>query len=398
MSTTRTRAPLIGAGVSTESDAELAIDEALDRALPPLAGERADLAILFASPHHRGAYPRLLERLAARAPSAVQFGCTGEGVIATGVEVEDAPGLAVWLAHLPGVAVEPVRMRFRAQGQEGYIDGFSAPTTDRAVLLLLADPFTFPADLFVEHLNQAVPGLPVVGGMASGGNTRESVRLFFQGAVLHEGAVGAILTGHVAVTTVVSQGCRPLGPLFTVNRSERNVVHELDGAPAVRRLEELYRAAGERDQLLLRRGLHLGIAVTEGGSELGRGDFVIRNVVGMDAESGALAVGDVVEEGRRVRFHVRDAESAREDLRLLLDAERLLVERPPVGALLFSCNGRGQKLFGQPSHDAGALGRTFGPLPVAGFFCQGELGPVAGRNFLHGFTASIALFLPAASV
>lgn len=394
MTTTRTRLPLIGAGVSTQVDAVAAVDEALEHALPSLAGERADLAIVFASPHHASAYPRILARLAERAPAAAQFGCSGEGVIATGVEVEDAPGVAVWLARLPGVGIEPLRLRFRAVGREGYIEGFEAPASDRAVLLLLGDPFTFPADSFIAHLNATVPGLPVVGGMASGGATRESVRLFFQGAELHDGAVGAVLTGDVAVTTVVSQGCRPIGQAYVVTKSEGNIVHELNGEPALRKLEEVYRAASEREQTLMRRGVHLGVAVAERDTELGRGDFVIRNVVGMDPESGALAIGDAVEAGQRVRFQIRDAESAREDLRMLLDAERLLVEQRPAGALLFSCNGRGQKLFGQPSHDASALGRAFGPMPVAGFFCQGELGPVGGKNFLHGFTASIALFLP----
>lgn len=394
MTTTRTQVPLIGSGVSTHPDGRVAIEEALERALPALGGEQADLAIVFASPHHAQWYAEIVQRLARHAPTAVQLGCTGEGVIATKVEVEDAPGLAVWLARLPGVRIEPVQLRYRVVGHEGRIDGFRAPRGERAVLILLADPFTFPADLFLQQVNAAIPRLPILGGMASGGHQRGTIRLFFQGSVLDEGAVGVLLTGNVAVATVVSQGCRPLGAVHVVTKAEQNVIHELDGAPTVRKLEELYRAASERDQLLMRRGLHVGVAVGAREGELGRGDFVIRNVVGMDPESGALAITDVVEEGRLVQFHVRDADSARQDLRMLLDAERLLEERRPVGALLFSCNGRGQRLFGQPHHDASALGRVFGALPVAGFFCAGELGPVAGRNFLHGFTASIALFLP----
>lgn len=398
MTTARTEIPLVGAGVSTHPDGRVAIEEALERALPALGGENVDLAMLFVSPHHAHTYSEILQGLERLAPASVQLGCTGEGVIATRVEVEDSPGLAVWLAHVPGVRLEPVRLRFRVVGREGRIDGFQAPRGERAVLVLLADPFTFPADLFLQHVNATAQGLPIVGGMASGGQQRGTTRLFFQGSVLDEGAVGVVLTGNVAVATVVSQGCRPLGAVHVVTRVEQNVIHELDGALALRKLEELYRGASERDQLLMRRGTHLGVAVGAPEGEFGRGDFVIRNIVGMDAESGALAITDVVEEGRLVQFHVRDADSAREDLRMLLDAERLLEDRRPVGALLFSCNGRGQRLFGQPHHDASALGRVFGALPVAGFFCAGELGPVAGRNFLHGFTASIALFLPASEV
>ena len=254
---------------------------------------------------------------------------------------------------------------------------------------MLADPYTFPAHLLLDHLNEHAPGLPVVGGMASGGIVAGRTRLITDDEILTEGAIGAILEGAHGATAVVSQGCRPVGETFAITRAERNVVFELGGQPALKRVEELYTTATERDQLLMRRGLHVGQATTELKPELGRGDFVIRNLVGVDRDTGAIAISDMAEVGQTVQFQVRDAESAREDLRAMLEPERAA---PVAGALLFSCNGRGQGLFGQPDHDVSAVRRAFGDIPVAGFFAAGELGPVAGRNFVHGFTASILLF------
>ncbi len=396
MTTTRTRLPLIGAGVSGAASARDAVDEALAAALPALEGETPDLGLVFASSHHADSYRDVLFWVIERATPRALIGCSAGGVIATGVELEDAPGVVVWLGRLPNVGIEPVRLRFRRDGDEGIIDGLGALGGGTSALLLLADPFTFPADLLARHLNVASAGVPIVGGMASGGFQPGTTKLFFMGEVLAEGAVGAVLSGAVTIATVVSQGCRPIGRPYAVTEADGNVLRGLDGEPALRRLEETYAKASERDQLLIRRGLHVGIAV-RGQQDLGRGDFLVRNVVGADPETGALAITDAVEAGQVVQFHVRDADSAREDLRLLLDAGRLLEARRPAGALLFSCNGRGQNLFGEPHHDARALARTYGQLPVAGFFCQGELGPIGGRNFVHGFTASIALFLPPTS-
>lgn len=342
--------------------------------------------MIFASIHHAESYATILERTAERAPAATQVGCTAEGVLATGVEIEDAPGLSVWVARLPAVEIEPVRLTFRREDERGVVHGLDVLPGEGSALLLLVDPFSFPADHFLSELNRLAPGVPVIGGVASGGNRPGATKLFFQGRVLDDGAVGARLSGRLAVATVVSQGCRPIGSTYRVTRAEANILRELDGAPALRRLEEVYETASERERTLLRQGVHLGVAV---GSE-----FVNRNVLGADQETGALAVGDLVEEGNTVRFQIRDAESADEDLRLLLDGQRLLLPARPAGALLFSCNGRGQRLFGRPHHDVGALERAFGRVPVAGFFAQGELGPIGGQNFLHGFTASVALFLP----
>jgi small ligand-binding sensory domain FIST len=380
----------VGAGLSTLADGEAAARAALDAALAPLAGAAADLVLLFVSPQHEDVQRRIIDIATERVEGATVLGCSAGGVIGSDREIEDAPAVAAWAAALPGIAVQPFRLTFQKEGDHAIIEGLEElPAGGEApVLLMLADPFSFPADVLLDHLNEAAPGLPVVGGMASGGLEAGRNSLYFNDEILRDGAVGAILTGP-GLSAVVSQGCRPVGETFAVTRAEQNVLYELGGEPAMRRIEELYAAASERDQLLIRRGLHVGTAITETKPELARGDFLVRNVIGVDRDSGAIAVSDLVEVGRTVQFQVRDAGSAREDLREVLGRERATHPGPVAGAVLFSCNGRGSALFGEPDHDVRALRRVFGDVPVAGFFAAGEIGPVAGRNFLHGFTASI---------
>jgi small ligand-binding sensory domain FIST len=319
------------------------------------------------------------------------LGCVAGGVIGGAREVEDAPAVAVWAATLPGVTVRPFTLTYAEEEEHAVFDGLEEVPTRApdSALVMLADPYTFPAHLLLDHLNEHAPGLPIVGGMASGGLSAGRTRLITDSEILAEGAVGAILEGARGATAVVSQGCRPVGETFAITRAERNVVFELGGQPAVKRIEELYASATERDQLLMRGGLHVGQATSELKAELGRGDFLIRNLVGVDRDTGAIAINDMAEVGQTIQFQVRDAESAREDLRATLELQRAA---PVAGVLLFSCNGRGKGLFGQPNHDIGAVRRAFGDIPVAGFFAAGELGPVSGRNFVHGFTASLLLF------
>jgi small ligand-binding sensory domain FIST len=385
--------PLVGAGLSTHEDGREAARAALDTALAALDGRPADLVFLFVSPQHEDVQRSIIDVATERVEGATVLGCSAGGVIGAGREIEDAPAVAAWAASLPGIGVQPFRLTFQREDDHAIIEGLEelpAPDED-PVMVMLADPFSFPADVLLDHLNDTSAGIPIVGGMASGGLEAGRNSLYFNDEILRDGAVGAILTGG-GMATVVSQGCRPVGRTYAVTRAERNVLFEMGGAPAMSRIEELYAESTERDQLLIRRGLHVGSAITETKPELGRGDFLVRNVVGVDRDTGAIAISDVVEIGRTVQFQVRDAESAREDLRVVLERERSTRPADVAGALLFSCNGRGSALFGQPDHDVNAVRRAFGDVPVAGFFAAGEIGPVAGKNFLHGFTASILLF------
>jgi len=389
--TTKLAALRVGAGLSTRRSGLAAADAALGAALEPLAGAIPDLAFLFVAPQFEDELAAIVESANASLGGGVLLGCVAGGVIGATREVEDAPAVAAWAATLPGVTVRPFLMTYSEEEEHAVFDGLEeVPTTaPDSVLLMLADPFTFPAHLLLDHLNEHAPGLPIVGGMASGGLTAGRTRLILDDEIHTEGAVGAILEGAAGASAVVSQGCRPVGETFAITRAERNVVFELGGEPAVKRVEELYATATPRDQLLMRRGLHVGQAASELKAELGRGDFVIRNLVGVDRGAGSIAISDMAEIGQTIQFQVRDADSAREDLRQILEIERL---SPVAGALLFSCNGRGKGLFGEANHDVGALRNALGDIPVAGFFAAGELGPVSGRNFVHGFTASMLLF------
>ena len=381
----------VGAGLSTRRSGLAALEEALGEALSPLRGAIPDLTFLFVAPQFQDELDELVESANASLGGGTLLGCVAGGVIGGSSEVEDAPAVAVWAATLPGVVVRPFTLTYAEEEEHGVFDGLEEVPTRApgSVLVMLGDPYTFPAHLLLDHLNEQAPGLPIIGGMASGGTAPGRTRLIHDDEILDEGAVGVILEGAHGVSAAVSQGCRPVGETFAITRAERNVVFELGGQPALTRVEELYATAGERDQLLMRRGLHVGQATSELKAELGRGDFVIRNLVGLDRDTGAISISDMAEVGQTIQFQVRDAESAREDLQAALERER---STPVAAALLFSCNGRGQALFGQPNHDIDAVRRAFGDIPVAGFFAAGELGPVGGRNFVHGFTASLLLF------
>lgn len=377
----------IGAALSTEPDPTTATEEAAERARSQLDGGGASLAMLVASRHHAHAVEVASETLRATAQPERVIGCVAETVVGDGREVEEGPAVAVWLASLPE-PVETFHMEFVRTTEGGVFGGYRFE--EPSAYLLIADPFSFPVDLLLEHLNERVPGTVVMGGMASGGMGTGQNRLFLDERVVDSGAVGARLPG-VRIRPLVSQGCRPIGSAYTVTRADGNVIQELGGRPPLERLQELVAKMSPADRELLERGLHVGRVIDEYKVDPGRGDYLVRGVAGLDQRTGAMAVGDRIEIGETIRFHVRDAATADEDLRTLLERDL----DPAAGALLFTCNGRGSRLFPLPDHDASIVAEHLGGAPLAGFNCAGEIGPVGGQNFLHGFTASIALLVDA---
>jgi small ligand-binding sensory domain FIST len=364
---------------------------AASEARAALGDVQPSFGVLFASADFLGSAEILLGAISAQTGPMPLVGCVAEGVISGAREVESGPAVSLWLAAELG-PVETFAMEFVRTPSGGAIGGYRFEPGQPGVHLMICDPFTFPADDLLGHLNEHVPGAVVLGGMASGGLDQRQSRLFLDSRVLSQGAVGAYLP-EAEVHTLVSQGCRPVGDPFTVTAATGNVIHELGGRPPVERLQELAGALTPAEREQLASGLHVGIVINEYQAERQQGDFVIRGVLAADQESGAIAVGDHVEVGQTVQFQVRDASSADEDLRRALEREvAALGGRPAAAALLFTCNGRGSRLFSEPDHDAGLLARLVGEMPVAGFSCAGELGPVGGRNYQHGFTASIALF------
>ncbi|HEV3135073.1 MAG TPA: FIST N-terminal domain-containing protein [Acidimicrobiia bacterium] len=364
-----------------------AVGEAAGEILERLDGEGCDLAVCFASTHHVGAFEDIGPALRNILEPRVLVGGTAVAVAGGPHEIEENPALTVFAARLDAATLTPVTLRVQETPDGAALTGW--PSLDRSPgsLLLFADPFTFPVDAFLQRVNRDLPGLQIIGGLASAAGSPGGNRLVLDERVVDEGAVGVFVDGGgIEVRTLVSQGCRPIGRPYVVTRGEQNLIEELGGKPAIERLQELAGAASEEERELLRRGLHVGLVVDEHKAEFGRGDFLVRNLLGADESSGALAVGEQVSVGQTVQFHVRDAGAADEDLREMLngvDAE---------AALLFTCNGRGRHLFTVPDHDAGMVENLLGPIPLAGAFCAGEIGPVGGRNFLHGFTASLALF------
>jgi small ligand-binding sensory domain FIST len=356
-------------------------------------GERhpPSFGILFASPHFHDSAEALLAAVLEETGPVPLIGCVAETVIGGAREVESGPAVSLWLAGDAG-PVETFSMDFVRTASGGAYGGYRFEPDRPGIHLMICDPFTFPVDHLLAHLNASVPGTLVMGGLASGGIGLRQSQLFLDGRVLSEGAVGAYLP-RAEIHPLVSQGCRPIGDPFTVTAAEGNLIQELGGRSPVERLQELAAALTDRDRDLLTQGLQVGIVMNEYQAELHQGDFLIRGVVGADPETGAIAVGDEVGVGQTLQFHIRDADSADGDLqRTLGDEAAALAGHRPAGALLFTCNGRGSRLFPGPDHDAGLLAKVFGDIPVAGFFCAGELGPVGGQNYLHAFTASIALF------
>ena len=353
--------------------------------LPP------SFAVLFASAHFFTSAEVLVAAVAEETGQVPLIGCVAEGVAGGAREIESEPAVSLWLAAGLG-PVETFAMEFVRTPSGGAFGGYLFDQGQAGVHLMICDPFTFPVSDLLSHLNEHVPGTAVMGGVASGGLQRGQSRLFQDGRVLTHGAVGVYLP-LAEVHPLVAQGCRPVGDPYTITQADGNVIFELGGQPPLERLQELATALPGRDWELLARGVYMGMVIDEYQAEPGQGDFLVRGVVGTDAESGAIAVGDEVEVGQTVQFHVRDAHSADEDLRRTLEREvAALGERRAAGALLFTCNGRGSRMFAEPDHDASLVTKVLGEIPLAGFFCDGELGPVGGQNFLHTFTASIALF------
>jgi small ligand-binding sensory domain FIST len=382
--------------VATSPDLERAVSEAAAEVRVGLGEAPPDLAIVFVSQHHEDGYARVPALLRAALAPAHVIGCSAGGVIGGGREVERRAGVSLTAAALPGVDVAPFHVAPDGCPGEGAAPeawhrllGVSASREPQ--LLVLADPFTFDAEHFVAGVDTAFPGGTTIGGLASGGHAPETNALYLDDAVHRTGLVGVALGGDVRVDTIVAQGCRPIGDPMFVTRCDRNVLMELDGRRPLEILEELVSKADARDRELFAHSLFLGIVMREQQHEYHQGDFLIRNVVGLDRTTGVLAIGALLRTGAVVQFHLRDARTSAEDLETLLAGHR---GGAPAGALLFSCLGRGVHLYGRADHDTEAFRAHLGDVPLGGFFCNGEIGPVHGTTFVHGYTSSFGLFRP----
>lgn len=384
--------------LSHERSPRFAIAEALESIEADLDGIDADLVLLFVYPSQTDQYQLVIEAIAERYPTAALVGCSAAGVVGGGEEVEHEPALGLTAAILPGVDAEifhllPNEMEVLGDEPALWRRRFGVLPRERPQFVLFPDPFTCDADVLVRALDAAYPDSPKIGGLASGGTAPGENRLFAADEIHSAGAVGVMLSGNIIMDTIVAQGCRPIGDPLFVTWAEDNLLCQLEGRRATEVLSELYESLPSGDQELFRSSLHIGVVMQEGAEEYRHGDFLIRNVIGMDPDSGVLAVGERLNNGQVVQFHVRDAKTSAKDLESMLHRCRdQLGDSDPQAALLFSCLGRGEQLYGVAHHDSNMIADNLGRMPIGGFFCNGEIGPVGGRSFLHGYTSSIAVF------
>jgi small ligand-binding sensory domain FIST len=379
--------------ITSARDTNEAVEELLgpiDSRVPP---GMVDLVLFFTTKRSDDELDEIAERVTATFPGAVLIGCTAHGTIGCDKELERKPAMSLLAASMPDVDIRPFQLRQpeleSATSAPGWERIVGASPESKPVFVAFADPFRLAIHDLIDRLNDAYPGAPLFGGVASAGRKPRQNRLILNGDLFREGAVGVAMTGRLVVENVVSQGCRPIGTPFVITKGERNVILELGGRAPLERLHRVLTNLSDADEQLARQSLFVGRVIDEYKDQFVRGDFLIHNIIGVDRESGAVAIAGHARVGATMQFHVRDAASADEDLRSLLAPHAAADVR---GAMLFGCNGRGTNMWPQPGHDIGVLREVLGDVPTAGFFCGGEFGPVGGRNFLHGFTASIALF------
>ncbi len=379
---------------TTEHDVDRAATALVDQIRAQTDARDFDFAMAFFSANFTAVAPSGADRLHTALNPHVLIGCTCEGVIGKDQEIENQPAVTLVAARMPGVHLVPFSLdaddwdtledaeRFRA---------LVATPDDTRLVVMVADPFTTPMDAVLGAFNAHYTGIPIIGGMASGAQRPGGNALMLNDRAFASGAVGVALAGDFEVDIIVSQGCRPFGRTLTVTEADENVIKSLEGEPPLKHIQNLVAQLSEDDQALLKNGLFVGRAI-ETGRALGRGDFLIRSLLGVDRQSGAIGVGDSIHAGETIQFHLRDQRTAEEDLELLLTPQAL--DAPASGALLFSCNGRGTRLYDHPNGDISTIQNVLGGVNLAGFFAAGEIGPVGGKNFLHGHTASMALFRP----
>ncbi|MGK7877970.1 MAG: FIST N-terminal domain-containing protein [Xenococcaceae cyanobacterium] len=408
--------------LSTRPSLEAAVAEVVDGVEGSMSGA-PDIGILFISSAYASDYPRLMPLLLERLPIPVLIGCGGSGIIGMNsqnqvLEVEGNPALSLSAAFLPDVEVNPLRISAEElpdldSSPEAWVELVGVPPQKQPQFILLSDPFSSRINDLLEGLDFAYPGSVKVGGLASAGSRGVQSSLFYHsqdrpGKFLHSnGTIGVALSGNIVLETIVAQGCRPIGQPYRVSKGERNVILELADTdntdmtteesysrPPLEVLRDIIQTLSEKDRQLAQNSLFIGIARDEFKLQLGQGDFLIRNLLGVDPKFGAIAIGDRVRPGQRIQFHLRDSQTSAEDLELLLDDyQQEKGDAPPaVGALMFSCLGRGEALYGKPNFDSELFRRYLKNIPLGGFFCHGEIGPVGGRTFLHGYTSAFGIF------
>ncbi|WP_445635072.1 FIST signal transduction protein [Nostoc sp. DSM 114161] len=391
--------------LSTHHSLEAAVADVVQRAVSSLTAP-ADLGLVFISSAFTSEYSRLLPLLAEKLSVPVLIGCSGGGVIGTTVsgetqELEAEPAISLTLAHLPGVQVRVFHVVAEElpdldSSPDAWLDLVGVPPNPTPHFILLSSSFASGINDLLQGLDFAYPGSVIVGGQASGGGMGGRVALFCKDdhsdlgqSLYREGTIGIALTGNIVLETIVAQGCRPIGKPLQVTKADRNIILELDEQVPLIVLRDLIASLSEEERTLAQHSLFVGVAMDEFKLALQQGDFLIRGILGVDPTAGAIAIGDRVRPGQRLQFHLRDAQASAQDLELLLQSyqDQRNSEPSAAAALMFACLGRGEGLYGKPNFDSELFRRYIKDIPVGGFFCGGEIGPVGGRTFLHAYTS-----------
>ena len=390
-----TSAKKFGAALSAGADWREAVQEAVFQAARGLEGASCDLLILFVADLFTGLNPAELAAAAQKAlPSRDIVAVNASGVLGGSREIEFAPAVSAFALSAPDAKIKTFHFSPRElaslESPAALIEALDVYPTEKPRFLLFADPASFDVETSLGLFNAAYPGAPAVGGLASGYAIGKPSWLLLGSDVLTEGLVGCVLTGAIDFNIAVAQGCRPIGKPWLVTKASENLVYQLGGRPALETLKETLEEISPREQALARRALFAGILMDEKRRDFKAGDFLVRHILGFDPPNGAMALGAEPRPGQTIQFLVRDAKTSADDLREWLDG---LALKPGVryGALLSSCCGRGRGLYGKPDHDSALIQKTLGPIPLAGFFANGEIGPVLGRNYVHGYTSSLVV-------
>lgn len=363
-----------------------------------LRAPQVSLGLVFMSPRFFPQAKQVLDILRVHARIPLLAGCSSLSLVAGNEEIEDNAGVALALYALPGAELHgcyfnqsqvedasgPAYWRLETRIEPDHTNGW----------LVFVDPFHLDSESWLRTWNESYPASPVFGGLSSGVFADQTTQVYLNGDVYEEGGVAVSVGGDVTLTGVISQGCTPIGETWTLTKVEQNLIHQIGNRKAYDVLAETVNGLSPADQVKSRGNLFVGLVVNEYLDDFHRGDFLVRNLIGGDPNTGVLAVGALPRAGQTMQFQRRDAAAASEDMRELLQrAHRQLGDKPVYGGCLCCCNGRGKNLFGKTGHDAKLVQQELGEIGLAGFFCNGEIGPVGKKNFLHGYTASLALFV-----
>ncbi len=387
--------------LSRQTDIDRAVQEVTATAIRQLGNDHADLTVLFVSPQFSEFYDKIHELVSRYFMPGLFFGCSGGGIIGNGEEAEQQAALSITCAKLPNVKIQPIQFDTNDLPDQDtspavWRKWLKVDVEDKPHFVFLADPFSFRGEEFLAGVDFAYPGSKKIGGLASGAQAQGGNALYLGDKIYRSGLVGVALSGDIEVDTIVAQGCRPIGEPMQITQCERTLLKELAGKPPLQVIQKLHETLSDADKNLIQTSLFLGIEMDAMKDNPQQGDFLIRNLMGADRESGALTIGAILRNGQLVQFHLRDKKMSAEDLNVMLTRYRKQGNAENAkGALLFSCLGRGKYLYGKANHDTDMFRDKLGEIPLGGFFCNGEIGPVGRTTFLHGYTSSFGIFRPA---